>query len=148
MSAAIGAVTLAIGKALTSRIWTGSNERAIQDAMAVVLAEPLDLRGPVVPWRLVREHRLSDRDRVDFAVVLECRLPNVVAIEVKVTGTVMDVMQQMQRYSRHPDVGALILASASRRLVAAMPREFSCQNGDDPHDRRRVPVYACVLRRM
>lgn len=65
--------------------------------------------------QVLREHRLSNRDVVDFF------LPEGVAVEVKVTGGTLDVARQLQRYAEHPEVLALVLVTTRRRLVLELP---------------------------
>lgn len=52
-----------------------------------------------------REVRLSDADIVDFMV-------GPVAIEVKIKGPRMDMFRQLERYAKHDQVRALVLATA------------------------------------
>jgi hypothetical protein len=129
MSEAIGKAVVAVGKALAARRWRGSNERQIQDALAEVLSG--------IAFRVVREHCLSDADRVDFAAVIDGPPPTIIALEVKVRGSLTEVARQIQRYTQHPEVGAVIFAATSHRLVAAMPRSLG-----------EVPIFSIALRRM
>ena len=76
-----------------------------------------------------RERVLSSRDRIDF-VVEGC-----VGVEVKVKDSRARVIRQLGRYAEHPALGALVLASAQRELVAGIP--------DEVHG---VPVRVAVLK--
>lgn len=67
---------------------------------------------------VLREHRLSSRDVVDFF------LPEGVAIEVKVTGGTLDVARQLQRYAEHAEVLTLVLVTTRRRLALELPNEL------------------------
>lgn len=58
----------------------------------------------------LREHRLSDRDRVDF-FVRDAALGAGIAIEAKVAGTIAGVMQQLARYAESPDVHDVVLVT-------------------------------------
>lgn len=68
--------------------------------------------------QVLREHRLSSRDVVDFF------LPDGVAVEVKVTGGTLDVARQLQRYAEHQEVLALVLVTTRRRLALELPDEL------------------------
>lgn len=146
MTAVIGAMVQAVGRALGGRIWQGSTERQIQETMAELLAGPLELRGPALPYQVIREHVLGEGERIDFGIVIESRAPNIVGIEVKIDGSTSEVVQQVARYCRHDAVGAIILATTSRRLATAMPREWNARN--HAGDWRKLPIYSLVLRRM
>lgn len=61
-----------------------------------------------------REHRLSDRDRIDFLV-------GAVGIEVKIKGSRSALIRQLGRYAGCSEINELILASSVRRLLYAAP---------------------------
>lgn len=74
-----------------------------------------------------REVRLSDgKSRVDLLV-------GTVGVEVKVAGSRSDVLRQLLRYSKCPEIGALVLAT-TRAAHAGVPAEL---NGK--------PVFAAFL---
>lgn len=84
------------------------SERELQDAMWGVLSGGFSARREVV---------LSVRDRADFVV----KHGFSVAIEVKVAGSRNPILRQLGRYAEHDSVDALVLASARRTLLHAMP---------------------------
>lgn len=89
---------------------------------------------------LARERILSDArppGRLDFAIVLEAKPPNVIAIEMKVAGGVTEVAVQVQRYARHPDIAAVMLATTAPRLAWGMPSSLAGK-----------AVVGVVMRRM
>lgn len=63
-----------------------------------------------------REAVLSDTDRIDFL----CQ--GGVGIEVKVKGSALEVLRQLERYARHETVTALVLATARSM---GMPAEIN-----------------------
>lgn len=126
---------IAIGRALAGRRWRGRTELDIANEIERVLGLATFTDPPI---RFVREHPLTAADRLDFAAVLPGELANIIVIEVKIErATVTDTARQAQRYLAHQQVGALILASTSRRLATQMPRELQGK-----------PVYSIVLPRM
>ena len=54
-----------------------------------------------------REHRLTDKDRVDF-------LAGTVGIEIKVAGDKMALARQLQRYAHHPSIEHLVVVTTRR----------------------------------
>lgn len=132
-----------ICKALAGHRYSTTNEAELQDALAGVLNEA------GVPH--TREHRLSAEDRPDFAVPVDCclfhrtggrlefgctpsfmraaqpfrpeRLP-LIAIEVKVDGSLAALTRQLHRYAQHDEVAALVAVSPRARHTA-IPREIS-----------------------
>lgn len=80
-----------------------SSESACQQAIETLLAEHM----PGV--EILREHRLSSRDRPDFFAPAEG-----VAIEVKVGGRGQQrnaIVRQLDRYAEHDQVKALVLVT-------------------------------------
>jgi hypothetical protein len=118
---AIEDVVVSILTRLESRRWTGSSERLIQEAIAgalVMTGDPFLDHSEVT---VLREHRFDARDRCDFAVRVGVAL---IVVEVKISGSTVSVAKQIQRYASHKEVAVVILASASARLVAAVPAEL------------------------
>lgn len=64
-----------------------------------------------------REHRLSEKDRVDFF------LDGGIALEVKTQGSLNDVTRQLARYAEHESVTEILLVT-SRLQLAAVPAEL------------------------
>lgn len=60
----------------------------------------------------VSEHRLSGKDRVDVVVRTEAGL---VAVEVKVRGSVDEIDRQVARYAAHDEVAAVVIVSPLMR---------------------------------
>jgi len=73
-----------------------TTEKTLQSAIAAALT------AAGIPF--VREHRFSPEDVVDFWCAP-------VAIEVKIQGPKRAIYRQCERYCRHADVEALILAT-------------------------------------
>lgn len=82
--------------------YTHGTEKVFQDGIEkALIAEGV---------KYEREHRLSDKDIIDFF------LPNLgVGIEVKIKGSFSQFVRQIQRYSKHEQIKAIILASCSAR---------------------------------
>jgi hypothetical protein len=93
----------------------GINEDAMQRKVLDVLA--------AWPRRLpiVREHRLSKKERLDFAVRNAVEL---LAIECKVKGSFAQVLSQCARYLVHDCIGGLLLVT-TRHGHLALPEEFN-----------------------
>lgn len=113
-----------IREALARRRFSVGTEDELQRAIAQVLDE----EG--VPY--VREHALSERDRLDFAVAAEggARL---VALEVKVDGSLSELTRQLHRYAEHPHIDALAVVTNRARLL------------DVPRELRGKPVHVISL---
>lgn len=92
--------------ALTSHRIVGMSELDAQNGIENALA--------AAGIEYSREHRLSDRDRIDFLV-------GTVGIEVKIKGSRSALIRQLGRYARSDEVDSLILASSVRRLLYAVP---------------------------
>lgn len=85
------------------------DERGLQDEVEERLAER---------FSVLREKALSARDRPDFLVTVGgCT----VAVEVKVQGAPNAILSQLGRYAAHAEVGAVVLASGRRTLLAGVP---------------------------
>jgi hypothetical protein len=67
-------------------------------------ADALELAGHTA----VREHRLTDADRIDILTMID---DAVIGVEVKVAGALRDVIRQLERYSRSPELDALVLVT-------------------------------------
>ncbi len=83
-----------------------------------------------------REHRLSAEDIPDFLIPCPRALTQWIAVECKLKGPgggprKIDIYRQIERYTRHPEVAAIILAS---NLSMGLPAEI-----------RGKPVYAASL---
>jgi hypothetical protein len=77
------------------------------------------LRDGLPEVEILREHRLSDRDRPDFFVTV-----GGVAIEVKIGGRGQSrtgIVRQLARYAEHDQVEAIILATG----VSILPFRLS-----------------------
>jgi RecB family endonuclease NucS len=64
-----------------------------------------------------REIRLTSADRIDLLVTDPDGTP--VGVEVKVTGSLIAVVRQLQRYAHSPDIDALVLATTRVQHEAA-----------------------------
>ncbi len=102
-------VAAAVADHLSSRGYDWMTERDLQSAVADRLCERFEVS---------REKALSRRDRPDFLVA---GTGFDVAVEVKVKGPRNAVLRQLGRYAAHGEVGAVVLASARRTLLAGIP---------------------------
>ena len=105
-----------------------SSEKAMQSGISVALA------SAGIPFE--REHRLSTEDIPDFLIPCSRALTQWIAVECKLKGRgggprKIDIYRQIERYTRHPEVAAIILAS---NLSMGLPAEI-----------RGKPVYAASL---
>lgn len=100
----------AVTAALSSFIHRGADEYRIQASVAKVLTA----KG--IPFQT--EVALSATDRVDFLV------DGCIAVEVKVRGSRMAVLRQLQRYARNERISGVVLAAARRTLLAGLPDEL------------------------
>ena len=112
-----------------------SSEKAMQSDIAAALT------AGSVPFE--REHRLSIEDIPDFLIQMPqvhtpCAraLTEWIAVECKLKGRgggprKIDIYRQIERYARHPEVAAIILAS---NLSMGLPAEIGGK-----------PVYAASL---
>lgn len=83
------------------------DENELQESLAKTLPD------------LVREHRFSVRDRVDFF-----DQHSGVAIEVKMKGSANNLLRQLKRYSGHLEVASIIVVTTSARLAASLPESL------------------------
>lgn len=86
-----------------------SNEAELQEALLRALYE--------AGHDFEREHRLSERDRPDFLVA------GCLVIEVKVGGSVADLLRQLQRYASHDVVQGLLVVT-TRSSLSNLPAEL------------------------
>ena len=105
-----------------------STEKGMQSGIGVALA------SAGIPFE--REHRLSAENITDFLIPCPRALAQWIAVECKLKGRgggprKIDVYRQIERYTRHPEVAAIILAS---NLTMGLPAEI-----------RGKPVYAASL---
>jgi len=61
---------------------------------------------------VLREHRLTDKDRPDFFAPSEG-----IAVELKTQGSRASVLRQLNRYATHPDVKVLCLVTSKANLT-------------------------------
>jgi len=92
----------AIAEQIRAHAYAFTDERELQDGLAIVLA---DVAG------LHREHSFSPQDRIDFL------LPDGVGIEVKIDGSLSDLARQVHRYAQREEITALIVVTNRLRLA-------------------------------
>lgn len=98
---------------LASHAYAWSTEAELQDGIRETLLSRFDhVQSEVV---------LSRRDRPDFVVDVAGA---VIAIEVKVAGARNEILRQLGRYAEHDTVDGLVLASARRTLLWALPESI------------------------
>lgn len=139
----VGAMVAEVTRLLGGRIWRGSNESEIQEAMAPVLVHGLmnPAAGEDLRVSVTREFWLTDADRVDFMLNVLGQPPEArsrIALEVKVKGSTVEVARQLQRYAQAPYVGAVILATTTPRLALALR---GATLGE-------LPIFTITLRRF
>ncbi len=98
----------AIHSALTGHAIRTTDEGELGSAVAQLLTEA------GVPFE--REFRLSPRDRIDFMV-------GSVGVELKVDGSIAELIRQLDRYAKHDVVSGLVLVS-TRRKHLYLPTEL------------------------
>lgn len=96
-----------LAEALLGHRFYCPNEATLQEAIANVFNEAR------IPF--VRECRLSSRDRVDFLV------GDGIAVEVKVDGSLSEVLRQLHRHAQHDDVDQIVLVTTRAMHKAGMP---------------------------
>lgn len=99
----LAAVTEALGR----HRFSAATEAELQGA----LAEALVAAG----FDVAREVRLSRGDRIDL-------MAGRVGIEVKVGGTVANIVRQLDRYAAHGSISALLLVTTKVQHVAPIER--------------------------
>lgn len=104
-----------VAKHLRSYRFHWHNEVTLQRAVHKALREG--------SWKVVREHRLSPSDRVDFYLTSEDGLR--LAVELKVQGDMEDVQRQVARYAASPTVDGVLLVSTSNRLATGLAETAS-----------------------
>lgn len=96
-----------IASRLRSSRFRYSSERELQDGIAQLLT------GMGVIHE--REVRLSNEDVIDFLV------SGGLGIEVKIQGTIVNLLRQLNRYAQHQDVKALLVVTGRMQLTG-LPR--------------------------
>lgn len=101
-----------ISKALNflSRIKMDSTTEAL-------MQEAIERSFSFTDFKVEREKKLSDKDRVDFFLSLPT---GGVAVECKVKGAPHSILLQLARYARHEAVSAVILVTSK---TMRMPQE-------------------------
>lgn len=107
-----------ISSIIKSYKYNYSNEDILQKGIAKVL----DLHG----ISYSREHKLSDRDRIDFYT-------NSIGIEVKTKGSATNLARQIRRYLDFEDVKAIIVVCTKKSLTK-LPEELNSK-----------PIHVCYL---
>lgn len=136
----LGELVQDVLRALARGPWRAPTEDALQVAVHAALQD--------AGIACVRELVIGDAGRLDLAVLVpdagtsaDCDpiafKGQLIAIEVKLEASATPVVRQLQRYALAPLVGAVILATTSSRLCAAIPRELAGK-----------PVFAAHLRRF
>ena len=92
-------------RACLSIKFVGQNEAQLQDALQTLLKASYS--------HVRREHRLTETDRIDFLVERT-------GIEVKIQGSLTQVMRQLRRYADSDDVDDLVLVT-TRALHRQLP---------------------------
>ncbi len=102
------ALSALILDAFTERRPQIPNERALCDALERVLA---GLGGDAASCYYSREHRLGARDRPDFAIDPPPHDGRILAVEVKVKGSLADLTRQVFRYAEHDQVSGILVVT-------------------------------------
>ena len=95
---------------LLRHVFRFTNERDLQDGIALALT------AASIPF--TREHRLGTTDRVDFLIA-----PGI-AVEIKVDGSLMALLRQVQRYASHASVQSIV-AIGTPAWLTKLPVEIS-----------------------
>lgn len=95
---------------LLRHVYRFTNERDLQDGIALTLT--------AANISFTREHRLGTTDRVDFLIA-----PGI-AVEIKVDGSQMALLRQVQRYARHASVQSIV-AIGTPAWLTKLPVEIS-----------------------
>jgi len=99
-----------VAKHLRSYRFRWHNEASLQKAVHLALKSG--------PWKVDREHRLSESDRVDFYLTSADGLR--LAVELKVQGDMESVQRQVARYAASTKVDGVLLVSTSNRLAIGL----------------------------
>lgn len=99
-----------VAKHLRSYRFRWHNETSLQKAVHLALQSG--------PWKVDREHRLSESDRVDFHLTSADGLR--LAVELKVQGDMESVQRQVARYAASTKVDGVLLVSTSNRLAMGL----------------------------
>jgi hypothetical protein len=110
MSTEATVVAKSVARLLEQARFRFTDEAGLQAGIGALLRAGLPSSTDVV-----REHRLSGRDRVDFMV------GGSVAVEVKIHGSDASVVRQLIRYAEHDAVRAIVLVTSVARHVTVMP---------------------------
>lgn len=121
IEAAVGFVRAAV----VGRRFFFQNEIQLQDSL-----EKLLLVG-FAAHEVVRELPLGPRNRIDFALRTSVGL---VVIEVKIKGPTSDLIRQVDRYLKLPEVAAVVVVTSMIRLTAI------------PETMNGKPVHSMLLR--
>ena len=92
---------------LATQLYAALAERRPQIPSERALCDAIDRVLFGLGYTFEREFHLDARDRPDFVVGL---VP-VVAIEVKVKGSLAELTRQIHRYAQHPDVSGILVIS-------------------------------------
>lgn len=87
-----------IDRIISKKRFHGHNEKALQSSIAECL------RKEAIPFNA--EHRLDDNNIVDFM------FKGGIAMEVKIKGNKRAIYDQLERYSRFPEVEKIILITS------------------------------------
>jgi hypothetical protein len=93
---------------------TPQNERELGDAVQRLFDQGLGFKPAALGGapKYTREHRLSANDRLDFFV------GGKVAVELKIKGSLSDLLRQVDRYLSRDEIQAVVVVSTMRRLSA------------------------------
>lgn len=101
---------LTVGKICqTTPITMWTSEADVQEALHDWLA---------VYYPVMREQRISDRDRPDFLIPTDA---GNIAVEVKIQGSGSQILRQLGRYAQSEQVQALVFVSTRRVLLSGIP---------------------------
>ena len=144
----LGRAVAAVRTSLARGPWRAPTEDALQAAVAAALAGlnamrewnlgetgRVDVGVPVIDHLEIVEAAAGFAYQSDTFAVSSCT--HLIAVEVKLEASTTPVVRQLQRYAADERVLAVVLASTSARLCAAIPRQLAGK-----------PVYAAHLRRF
>lgn len=101
-----------ISGALAPRRLRHGNEKELQDGIDAALV--------AVGCMFQREIHLSPTDRIDFIIGAA---PPGLGVEVKIKGSLADLLRQLHRYAQHEELGGLLVVTSLLRLTD-LPREL------------------------